>query len=51
LIADRLGHASIRVTMDVYGSLMPGMEDKAVEALDDAMRRRGVSETTESDAV
>ena len=34
VVADRLGHSSIRVTMDVYSHLMPGVQAAAAEELD-----------------
>jgi len=34
VIAERLGHSSIRVTMDIYGHLMPGMDADAADRLD-----------------
>ena len=34
VVADRLGHSSIRVTMDVYSHLMPGVQAAATEELD-----------------
>lgn len=27
VISERLGHASIKITMDLYGYLMPGLQD------------------------
>jgi integrase len=33
-IADRLGHASIRTTMDTYGHLLEGIDQGAAEGLD-----------------
>lgn len=41
VIQERLGHSSITITMDTYGYLMPGMQDKAAEALDDAWGQVG----------
>jgi integrase len=35
LISERLGHSSIRVTFDVYGHLMPGMDADAADRMDD----------------
>ena len=34
VISERLGHASIKITMDTYGYLMPGMQEQAAQALD-----------------
>lgn len=34
MIQVRLGHASIRTTLDLYGHLMPGLDDLAVDALE-----------------
>ena len=33
-ISDRLGHASIQITMDVYAHLLPGVQEAAVAGLD-----------------
>jgi hypothetical protein len=33
VVADQLGHSSIRVTKDVYGHLLPGARSKAAEAM------------------
>lgn len=38
-IQAQLGHASIQVTMDVYGHLFPGTFARLVDALDDATNR------------
>lgn len=34
VISERLGHASIKITMDLYGYLMPGMQEQVADALD-----------------
>lgn len=34
VISERLGHSSISVTLDVYGHLMPGMDEQAADRLD-----------------
>ena len=34
VISERLGHSSITVTLDVYGHLMPGMDEAVAERLD-----------------
>jgi hypothetical protein len=33
-IMDRLGHSSITVTLNTYGHLLPGLEERLTEALD-----------------
>jgi integrase len=38
-----MGHANISVTMDLYGHLLPGSEEEALE-LFDAMLARGVQD-------
>ena len=34
VISERLGHASIQITMDVYGYMMPGLQEHVADALD-----------------
>ena len=34
VISERLGHASIKITMDLYGYLMPGLQDSVAEIFD-----------------
>ena len=34
VISERLGHSSIMITMDVYGYLMPGLQEQVADALD-----------------
>ena len=33
-ISDRLGHASVQITMDVCAHLLPGVQEAAVAGLD-----------------
>lgn len=35
VISERLGHSSIKITMDVYGYLMPGLQEQVADALND----------------
>ena len=35
-VKDQLGHASVRLTVDTYGHLIPGANRQAVDRLDDA---------------
>ena len=34
VISERLGHASIKITMDLYGYLMPGLQDIVADVFD-----------------
>lgn len=42
VIQERLGHASIRTTLDVYGHLFEGLDQAAADALDEAIGNRAV---------
>ena len=42
VIQARLGHASIRTTLDVYGHLFEGLDESAADALDATITREGV---------
>ena len=33
IISEQLGHSSIKITMDLYGYLMPGLQDSVAELL------------------
>ena len=35
IISERLGHASIKITMDLYGYLMPGLQDIVADIFDE----------------
>jgi integrase len=34
VVSERLGHASVNITLDVYGHVLPGMQEEATERLD-----------------
>ena len=34
IISERLGHSSIKITMDLYGYLMPGLQDSVADLFD-----------------
>jgi integrase len=36
--AERLGHASIGITMDLYSHVLPGMQEEAATGVDNALR-------------
>jgi integrase len=37
LVADLLGHASIKTTLNIYSSVMPSMQDGVADAIEDAL--------------
>ncbi len=39
VISDRLGHSSISITMDLYGNLIAASEEKAAEAVQEALQQ------------
>jgi hypothetical protein len=42
-IQERLGHASITMTLDRYGHLLPGLGDSLADALDSAYESAGAA--------
>ena len=36
-IQERLGHASVKTTLDIYGSVMPGRDQAAAAAFTDSI--------------
>ena len=49
VIQERMGHASIKITMDTYGYLMPGLQESVAARLDEEFENRSSypAETTE----
>jgi integrase len=43
VIQSRLGHASAKTTLDVYGHLFPDEQDRTRSAIDDGPKSAGVS--------
>jgi hypothetical protein len=40
VVSERLGHASIGITLDTYSHVMPGMQEEAAEKIDAGLRTR-----------
>ena len=40
VVSERLGHASIHITLDTYSHVVPNLQDEAAEALDLALAAR-----------
>lgn len=38
VVSERLGHASIGITLDTYSHVMPGMQQEAAEKIDAGLR-------------
>jgi len=38
VVPERLGHASIGITLDTYSHVMPGMQEEAPEKIDAGLR-------------
>jgi integrase len=36
--SEMLGHSSISITLDIYSHLLPGMQESAVRALEEALK-------------
>jgi integrase len=34
VVSERLGHASVNITLDTYSHVLPGLQEAAAEALD-----------------
>ncbi len=49
IVSERLGHASIAITLDIYSHVLPGMQEAAVATFDTIMTR--VSETRTNEQV
>ena len=39
VVSERLGHASIDITLDTYSHVMPGMQEEAAEKIDAGLRK------------
>ncbi len=39
VVSERLGHASIGITLDTYSHVMPDMHEEAAEKMDAGMRK------------
>ena len=41
VVQERLGHASILTTMDLYAHIVPGMQEEAAQKLGEALEATG----------
>jgi integrase len=40
VVSERLGHASVMLTLDTYSHVLPGLQQAAAERLADTLARR-----------
>jgi integrase len=45
IVSERLGHASVAITLDIYSHVLPGMQEAAV-AIFDAMMAKAIATRT-----
>ena len=50
VVSERLGHASIGITLDTYSHVMPGMQEEAAEKIDAGLRAALAGQGAESRA-
>jgi integrase len=48
VVQERLGHASIEITLDVYSHLVPGLQEAAAQRFDDIVNHKAKTEAVES---
>jgi integrase len=48
IVQERLGHATIAVTLDIYSHIAPGLQQAAAEGFDRMVLPRHEKETVES---
>jgi integrase len=48
VVQERLGHATITLTLDTYSHVVPGMQERAAQRLDALLASAGTSETAVS---
>ena len=39
VVSERLGHATVAITLDTYSHVLPGMQEEAAESIDAALRK------------
>ena len=39
VVSERLGHASIGITLDIYSHVLPSMQEEAAERIDEGLRK------------
>jgi len=47
VVSERLGHASIQITLDIYSHVVPGLQEAAAESFDKLVNRRRENDAVE----
>jgi integrase len=48
IVQERLGHASIQITLDTYSHVAPGLQEAAAQQFDDMLHHKAKNEAVES---
>ena len=48
IVQERLGHASIEITLDIYSHLVPGLQEAAAQRFDDMVNHKAKIEAVEN---
>jgi len=49
IVQERLGHASIQITLDTYSHVAPGLQEAAAKSFDAIVNRKAARETVKID--
>jgi integrase len=41
IVSEMLGHANVRITLDIYSHVTPDIQQRAAQAMDDIFNQRG----------
>ena len=42
IVSERLGHASVAITLDTYSHMVPGLQETAAKAFDDSLKESNI---------
>lgn len=49
VVSERMGHATVSITLDTYSHVLPSLQDEAALAMDDILRADGTDGTDAED--
>jgi hypothetical protein len=44
IVSERLGHANIAITLDIYSHVLPGLQERAAERFDEMLETKAIVE-------